>query len=227
MSVIREKRGLRVPGKFELYWNKWSLAFEIIFCGRDENRWPWMLHVHLLLLGAFVHFPCPFTPSSKRESYMREWQRWGFSFCDDSLHLHWNEKTKVWFLPFKSFIHMRHEVRRSDGSWVPYVGSWERDKQPDGREEAAFPYHYTLNNGQVQERTATVFVGRMAWRPKWLAWTSLFERERQSIDVAFSDEVGERTGSWKGGTVGCGYDMLPNETPEQTLRRMERERRFR
>ncbi len=39
--------------------------------------------------------------------------------------------------------------------------------------------------------------------------------------------VGERTGSWKGGTIGCGNDLLPGETMEQSLRRMERDRTFR
>ncbi len=33
-------------------------------------------------------------------------------------------------------------------------------------------------------------------------------------------------GSWKGGVLGCGYEMKPGETPKQTLRRMERERVF-
>jgi hypothetical protein len=47
-----------------------------------------------------------------------------------------------------------------------------------------------------------------------------------TLDVKFDDEVGERSGSWKGGTIGCSYEMLPNETPEQTLRRMEKEREF-
>lgn len=50
--------------------------------------------------------------------------------------------------------------------------------------------------------------------------------EVRAIDVQFSDEVGERTGSWKGGTIGCGYNMLPGESPLDTLRRMEAERKF-
>jgi hypothetical protein len=44
--------------------------------------------------------------------------------------------------------------------------------------------------------------------------------------IEFNDEVGERTGSWKGGTLGCGYNLLPNETPLECLRRMEKERKF-
>jgi hypothetical protein len=44
--------------------------------------------------------------------------------------------------------------------------------------------------------------------------------------VVFSAEVGERSGSWKGGCIGCGYDLLPDELPEECLRRMERDRKF-
>lgn len=227
MRVIAEDKGLRCPGRFEVYWKRWSLAAEIIYTGCDgEDRWPWLLHVHFLLLSAFIHFPLRFTPKSRREAWQREWQRWGFSLCDDALHLNWNESSRVWWLPWFHKVHQRHEVRRPDGSWVPFVGSWKADKQPDGREELTFPYTYKLRSGTVQNRTATVYVERRAWRPKWFQWAPLFEKSRQSISVEFNDEVGQRSGSWKGGCIGCGYTMLPGETAEQTLRRMERERVF-
>ncbi len=225
--ILREDHGIRCPGRFELSWRRWSLAAELIFSGTDDgDQWPWMIHLHILFLNIFVHFPLQRLPRSKREPWMREWQTWGFSFCDDALHFRWNEASKVWWIPWLNKIHQRHEVRRADGSWVPFVGSWERGKEPDGRQEFVLPYRYTLRNGTIQDRTATVCVERRAWRPKWFTWTKLFERERQSIDVLFSDEVGERSGSWKGGCVGCGWEMLPGETAEQTLRRMEAERKF-
>lgn len=223
--MIREKYGVRSPGLFEFYW--WgapSLAFEFIYSGGDD-RWPWMLHVRFLNFNLFLHIPWLVVPVSTVEPYMRGWQQWGFSMLDDALHLHWNERTKVIWLPWLHKIHQRHEVRRPDGSWVPYVPHYE-EKEPDGRETFDFPYSYKLKRGEIQNRTASVYVERRAWRPKWFTWTSLFEKERQNIDVQFSDEVGERTGSWKGGCIGCGYEMLPGETAEQTLRRMERERKF-
>lgn len=72
-------------------------------------------------------------------------------------------------------------------------------------------------------------VERRTWWWKWFRWFRLpFPwKTRQSIDVHFSDEVGDAAGSWKGGVIGTGWDMLPGETMEQTLRRMEAERRFR
>lgn len=226
--MLREKKMIRMPGRFELSWSRWSFACEVIFGGVEygEDRWPWMLHIHFLMLNLFLHFPCSVIPRSRKEPWESYWQHWGFSCCDDSLHLHWGERTKVCWLPWLHKIHQRHEVRKADGSWVPYVGCWERDKEPDGREELAFPYTYKLRSGELQHRTATVYVDRMAWRPKWFTWTRMFEKVRQSISVEFSDEVGERTGSWKGGCVGCGYEMLAGETAEQALRRMEQERVF-
>lgn len=132
--------------------------------------------------------------------------------------------------PFE-LVHMRHEVRcRVDllGStyWMPYVGSWETDRPRDYREKFTYTYHYMLSSGEIQTREATVYVERRAWRPKCLKWTSLFEKVRTVIDIAFSDEVGERTGSWKGGTIGCSWELLSGETPEQALRRMEAVRKF-
>jgi len=88
-----------------------------------------------------------------------------------------------------------------------------------------WPYRYVLKNGTVQDVVATMHVNRMEWRARW--WPIIpIKKSRTSISVDFSDEVGEGTGSWKGGTIGCGYDMLPGEKAIECLRRMERERKF-
>lgn len=146
----------------------------------------------------------------------------------------WNKADRWWvrgvtwhFNPFE-WRFMRHEVRRPDGSWVLSGDSrklGEPDK-PDGREVLTFPYRYFLKNGTIQDRIATVTVERRAWRPRCLRWTNIIEMVRTVIDVKFSDEVGERSGSWKGGCTGCSYELRKNETPEQCLRRMELERKF-
>jgi len=84
------------------------------------------------------------------------------------------------------------------------------------------PYTYTLRSGEVQHRTAVIKAETREWTRYWLP----FRLVKKTIDITFSDEVGERSGSWKGGVIGCGYEMKPNETPLQTLRRMEIERTF-
>lgn len=90
-----------------------------------------------------------------------------------------------------------------------------------------YGYTYTLQSGKVQLVNAEIGVEEREWRPKWFKWVNWFSQIRRTIAVEFSEEIGEQTGTWKGGVLGCGYDLRQNETPLECLRRMERERRFR
>lgn len=103
---------------------------------------------------------------------------------------------------------------------------WNDKEKAKAGVSRTYDYQYRLNSGEVQQRKATVYVNRMTWRMRW--WPLLpFKKVSTSIDVNFDDEVGEGTGSWKGGCIGCGYEMNPGESPLQCLRRMESERQFR
>jgi hypothetical protein len=168
----------------------------------------------------------PFLDRWRREPH-EIMESWGVYYSERSVVWCWGDYCKFFHMPW-DLVHLRdaHQVLRADGTWAPFVGSWERDKQPDRRHAQNFSYQYTLKSGEVQHRTATIWVERREWRQKWLRWCPWFAKKSQYIKIEFSDEVGERTGSWKGGCVGCAYDMLPGETPEQTLRRMEAERKF-
>lgn len=172
------------------------------------------------LFGLFL--PLPFRVTREPHEIM---ESWGFSFVERTIHFNWGRHTKIFRFPW-DWEHLKCEVQRPDGSWVPYVASYESDTEPDGRWEESYPYQYLLKSGEVQERTATVYIERREWRWRWLMWCPWPAIKRQSVDITFDDEVGERTGSWKGGTIGCGYEMKPGETALQTLRRMEREREF-
>lgn len=135
------------------------------------------------------------------------------------LTLHWGLRRKAFDWPW-SWHTMAYEIQMPDGGWrdVFYRGG---DPYTEDH-----PYTYTLRSGEVQNRTATVSKRRhvLTYRAfKGLGWPRWI---KESIEVQFSDEVGERSGSWKGGTIGCGYDLKPGETMEQSLRRMEVERKF-
>lgn len=151
-------------------------------------------------------------------------ERWGFYWMERSAWFCWGDRVKSVDMPW-DLKHLKCEVMRPDGTWTKYVASYDKG-DPDGRWTATYPYSYTLRSGEVQERTATVYVERREWRWRSMMWNPLIAKRRQSISVEFNDEVGERTGSWKGGCVGCGYTMKPGETPLDTLRRMEKERDF-
>lgn len=141
-----------------------------------------------------------------------------------SIHFPWNLK---WYRT--SYLRMdeewEHEYTKTRVK-SPSKEFYDSDKWKGILWEKTYPYTYVLNSGEVQERQATIKVKEMEWRRKWLMWTPLFNQVIRSIDVDFNDEVGERTGSWKGGTVGCGWDLKPNETPYECLKRMEKERKF-
>lgn len=144
----------------------------------------------------------------------------------------WVRGVSVRVNPFEA-VFIRSDVQGKYGNWIQTGG---RGKGPwPGDDEAlvgthtythTYTYTYTRKSGEVQMRTATVTVERREWRYWCLQWTRWGARVHTGIDVRFDDEVGEETGSWKGGCVGCGYEMRQGETAEQCLRRMERERRF-
>jgi hypothetical protein len=180
------------------------------------------LHLRALWIDTFIKLP-----------FLRRWRRepheimesWGFSLDPEmGLHLHWGRHTKVLTMPWRNWVQSAHDVLRADGSWAPYAATW-RDEEPDGRHIEKHPYRYVLRSGEVQNREASIYVERRTRKLKALRWLP-FGRTSHSIDVAFSEEVGERTGSWKGGCVGCGYTLRPGETPREALYRMQEERKF-
>lgn len=138
----------------------------------------------------------------------------------------------AWDLPFVTYEFDGHWIKDKDGNWARMghyklgnkeggPGSWEFRK--DGAYSEVHPYKYTLKSGEVQERTATCTIEKRKWHRKWFPFLTL---TREVIDIEFNGEVGERTGSWKGGTIGCSYEMLPGESIEACIRRMESERVF-
>lgn len=135
--------------------------------------------------------------------------RYGFAFFGDKFWLYFGKDTG-----------RSRDPRRYIALSMPW--EWRHRLHEVLGEPETHPYLYRLASGKVQIRTATIKPERRVWTRPWLPW----KREDRSIDVEFNDEVGERSGSWKGGCIGCGYEMLPGERPLDTLRRMEMERKF-
>jgi hypothetical protein len=135
-----------------------------------------------------------------------------------------NDQWIAWHLPFFSYEFDGHWIVNKDGKYVfirKNVNSWDFRKK--GAKIEIHPYTYILKDGTSQNRKATISQEKRKWHRKWFPF---LKKENVSIDVEFDDEIGERIGSWKGGTVGCSYDMLPDESMLDTLKRMESERIF-
>lgn len=163
-------------------------------------------------------------------------ETWGISYSEKALFLRWGTKYKIIWMPWDWGSCVRHEVVNSNGNLEKDMG-WEyvqsQPRKPkDNRKMYQSDYVYNRKSGETQKRIATYYVDEMEWR--WRAFHWLYKKGikigpkivKRCISVEFNDEVGERTGSWKGGTISCGYELLPNEAPQECLRRMERERKF-
>jgi hypothetical protein len=183
------------------------------------------LHLHLLPLSVFIYVPWKHTGGE----HCFDRPSWGFYYHADALVLKWGKWSKFLYMPW-TWEHIRHDVLMADGSWKRVAKGMGYDGRPwdwADKWQEEHEYHYCLRSWKVQERVATIGVEEREWRWRWFKWLPFPRKIRRSITVSFNDEVGERSGSWKGGTVGCGYDLRKDETPLECLRRMERERKFR
>lgn len=170
-----------------------------------EERMGWV-RIGLGLVTIAFAFPWKWTVPDEGQC---SGPRYGFSFFGD----------KFWLWFGKSTGRSR-DPRRYIAISMPW--EWRHREHEVLGEPQSHSYRYVLRSGEVQERIATIKAERRLWTRPWFPW----KRESYCIDVEFNGEVGERTGSWKGGTIGCGYEMLEGETPLTTLRRMEQERKF-
>ena len=156
------------------------------------------------------------TRSSRKFRYKSFDMPWGFKFYRHSLLL----KDGTWVHDYEK---MRGKPQDSplwvDGKRRMFYDDYWKDKR------LSYQYDYTDSfDGQIIP--TTISVEEREWRRIGLFGLSLFNKVRRVIEVKFHKEVGERKGSWKGGTVGCGYDLLPGEHPMDCLKRMEKERSF-
>lgn len=161
--------------------------------------------------------------------------RYGFSIHNNSLWIYTggdydgSQCQNAWIavdLPFFSYSFVGHWIQGKDRKW------YRMDNSPamsavKFRETSAYsethPYTYTMRSGVVQHRIATCTLEQRKWHRKWFPFLT---KEHKVIDIQFSDEVGERSGSWKGGVIGCSYEIKPGENIVDCLRRMEQERKF-
>lgn len=151
---------------------------------------------------------------------------------DYSAKQKWINQMHVFHLPW-AYVWVRTSKLLANGEWFTETYknrmSWKEkdalEKQQNLFKES-HPYQYKLRSGEIQNVTATIGVSEREWRWRWFKWLGFPKQISRTLDIDFSEEVGEERGSWKGGTLGCSYKMLKNESPLDCLRRMEKERKF-
>ncbi len=130
-------------------------------------------------------------------------------------------------LPFALKL-VRTSMLKKDGCWEHSTPDNNKefylDKWNDILWSEVYPFKYVLKSGETQYRQAAVKVKKMEWRR--IKWLPILNKIKTTIDVEFNEEVGEEAGSWKGGCVGCSYELLPNEDTFSCLKRLEKEQKF-
>ena len=196
----------------EISWNKrgWDFGCGLYVHGDDHDRSRRLWHVAMWKLSIWL--PIGF---SRGKTELGDEPQWSISASGAfGLNLHWRHWRKHFEWPW-SWHTLAYEKATSDG-WKSVFDDCEHFLWRS-------PYKYVLKSGEVQNRIATVSLRRhvICYRAfKAIGWPRW---RKKSIDVGFDAEVGERTGSWKGGVLGCGYDLRKDESIEQCLRRMEAE----
>jgi|HubBroStandDraft_1064217.scaffolds.fasta_scaffold12487_10 hypothetical protein len=158
-------------------------------------------------------------------------REYGFSYSDGFFQLHYgicpgdSSLDQMWskFLPWTQWRHVRHSFYGLNGElfWtIPEGMKWDESRKI----EAACPtVAFTFKDFDDQELIATTKIEEREWHfgTGWFKWLSWFvpAKIRRSLDLEFSGETGPEKGSWKGGTVGTGIEMLPGELHESAFRR--------
>jgi hypothetical protein len=218
----------KIDGSYRNNWLEftpcWFPEFALCYdvAGYHDSR-P-MIQIYFIYGKLFIHLPF----KTKYEEC--DPLCYGIKYHDRALWFHYWRNHKCIRMPW-DMDWIRTSCLKKDGTWE-HGTKYDRkefwdDKWKDILWNGNFLYRYTLKNGEIQEVAANIRVEEREWRPLWFKWTKLFAKTKKDINVEFSNEVGERAGmDWKGGCTGCFYEMLPDEKPYETLKRMEKERIF-
>lgn len=224
---------LKLLGCFEAEWPSYRFrwcelwfqpAFSFGYSVYHEHA---SLHIGLIFFTIYLQMPMLIRQRLGTEDWMAHY---GFTVVDRAIQFTWRTHCKIVHFPW-DWVHVRRTVLRPDGApWKDEgegLAGWIRYEQiPDALKER-HRYNYLFYNGDVQTCTATIYGEEREWRWRWLkgfAWAP--KKVVRSIVADFSEEMGERRGSWKGGVLGTGFDWREGETMQSALRKMEREVRF-
>lgn len=226
MKFIRKRGSQYEIGKWYIGWKSWK--FEVTY--RSHGYETLNPELHISMFGWHSMIELPWTYKDK-DALWREEKKYGVSIHSNVVFWHWGYDLKGWDIPIVSY--------GSAVRWDRYIGPEQFEDIPSNwgthphktnyTGGCETPSIWTYNYTDPYDGTIVpckFWVEEMEWRPKGLGWTKLFAKTRRFIEVEFSAEMGPRKGTWKGGTMGCSFNMLSGEHPTDTMLRMQREYTF-
>lgn len=160
-------------------------------------------------------------------------KNYGFAFYNDSLHIHYgiqpgvwggadkenSNHTKVFFNGWADTRRIRYEFFNPD--WTHFAHAPDKingalDFDAIRKCEADVPkVLIRFNDFDGEEITATCHLYEMEWEygKGLFKWVKYFRKNIvvRRVELSFDKEVGEKKGSWKGGTLGHSCDVNPGE----------------
>ena len=176
-------------------------------------------------------------------------KNYGFTVLDDAIHLAYgiqpggwssgdkenSDHVKVLDFPW-NLKHVRHTIYTKDGVAIP-ADEWQKKdhlkysvKDRDVSFDSDFygsVYTFFRHTDKFDGMSipAKAHISEREWnRGSNKFWRLLKyfpggKKVVRSLEVDFKYEVGERKTTWKGGTVGCGIEMLPGEDIREAIAR--------
>lgn len=222
----KEKKIYRTPFSTFYFTNSFDISFEL--CGYFDNR-P-RINIDLIFFSFELILPFPNKWTDECDP-----PKWGIAIHNNTFWIYrggkgdfsGGNKWWTWSIPFITLEWVRSSILLLDETWEHERRGENKSFYNQEWKSKQKTFNYLFTDKYDGEIIPTkIYVEEREWRPKWLTWTGLFKKVRTTIDVHFSKEVGSRKGSWKGGTVGCSYELFRGEHPLQCLERMESERSF-
>ena len=163
-------------------------------------------------------------------------REYGFSLSDGFLNVSLGRSTNDssteqwwgWFLPWTQWRHVRHSFYDSDGQhvWTKLERKGydlERIRMDQAKIDGVptVSFEFTDFDGELLQAETRIEEREWRFGTGYFKWLSIFRKPKisRSLDIRFSGETGKRKGSWKGGTIGSGIDMLSGELHEASFRR--------
>jgi len=168
---------------------------------------------------------------AKGEGYWDEHPReYGLTLSDNHLSVHLGAQTmdssttQSWgcFLPWAQWRQIAHRIYNADGSLAGDVAHcpWDEHRKVV---DAVSRVPFSIIDYDGERVAVETYIEEREWSlgTGWFRWLGHIapKKKSRSLDIRFKSEVGPEKGSWKGGTLGHGIEMLPAETHEDAFRR--------
>ena len=149
---------------------------------------------------------------------------------ENTLYNEIKQQMIIWNYPWKESSFKYHRYLNLDGSigksgTENYKSAIEWRKEFKWREECQeFVKYNVVDKYDGKKIIATVKLEERCWTKgsrsfKWLRFITKPIISR-TLDVSFNKEIGKKKGSWKGGIVGTGIELEPNESIDRAFSRL-------